>query len=280
VTHPLALICYNRPRHLARVLGALERMKPEPLYIFSDGPKDDADAVRVKEVRDLILGIGWTAPVVSLKFENRGLARSVVGAVDTVLGQYETVVVLEDDCVPGLHFYDYMVDCLEKYRGNDRIMAISGYAYQLPPDTFMGYPHDVFGFPRIETWGWATWRGAWRHYVRDGDLAGKFEEARHMGVDLEAGGRDVPSIIRNKVEFGRDSWSPGWLLGTALAGGMTVYPTLSHIEYIGDDGSGANMPAGGAWRTRMAEGRATRLPDDPPVHEPAYRAMRGIFDSL
>jgi glycosyltransferase involved in cell wall biosynthesis len=280
VTHPLALICYNRPRHLARVLEALERTKPEPLYVFSDGPKDDErDIALVKKVRLILLGIKWTGPVIVTKLTNRGLAASVVGAVDYVLERHETVIVLEDDCVPGPRFYDYMAACLDKYGDHDEIMSVSGYAYRLPSDTFAGYPHDAFCFPRVETWGWATWRGAWRHYVRDGDLAGKFEEARRLGVDLGAGGADVPGLIRNRIG-GRDSWSPGWLLGTALVGGLTVYPVKSHIRYIGDDGSGANMPAGGQWGTDVAEKWEARLPDDPPVYQPAYAAMKEIFDNL
>lgn len=276
---PLALICYNRPRHLAQVLEALEVIKPEPFYVFSDGPKDEADAARVKEVRDLLHGVCWTAPVVNVKLENQGLARSVVGAVDWVLERHETVVVLEDDCAPGPHFMDFMAACLEKYWGEERVMAVSGYAYPLPPGVFDGYGWDAFFFPRVETWGWATWRGAWRHYVRDGELAARFEEAQRRGVDLEDGGRDVADIVRNKLR-GVDSWSPGWLLGTAMAGGLTVYPVESHVRYIGADGSGANMPATGRWDVRVSERRPGRLPDEVAVHGLAYGALREIFDSL
>ncbi len=281
MTHPLALVCYNRPNHLVQVLRALAEIKPEPLYIFSDGPKDDQEDIqRVKQVRMILLGgIKWTTPVIVTKLMNHGLAKSVVGAVDYILKDHETVIVLEDDCVPGPHFYQFMSDCLDRYEGHNRIMSVSGYAYRLPPDTFEGYPHDVFCFPRPETWGWATWRGAWQHYIRDGKLVANFEEAQRLGVDLEVGGKDVPAIVRNKIR-GTDSWSAGWLLGTALAGGLTVYPVKSHVQYIGDDGSGTNMPDSGRWGTDMASERMTRLPDDPSVYKPAYGAMKWIFDSL
>jgi len=277
MNHPLALVCYNRPRHLAQVLDALAEIKPEPLYVFSDGPKDEADAGRVKEVRTLLLGIRWTAPVITVKSENAGLARSVVGAVDCVLGNHETIIVLEDDCVPGPYFVDFMAACLEKYRDDDRVMSVSGYGYPLPPGTFDGYGWDAFFFPRIESWCWATWRRAWRHYVRDGDLAARFEEAQRAGVDLEAGGRDVPGLIRSKLKRGRDWWTPGWLLGTAMADGLTVYPVKSHARYIGADGSGANMGASGKWDVPISAQGSWRLPDDAEIYPPACEAMRELF---
>jgi hypothetical protein len=280
VTHPVALICYNRPGHLARVIMALEAIKPDPLYIFSDGPKDEIDEERIAQVRLVLQGVQWTEPIVISRFRNIGLAASIISAVDRVLRDHETIVVLEDDCVPGPYFYDYMAACLERYKDHDRIMAISGYAYRLPPETFIDYKHDVFCFPRIETWGWATWRGAWQHYIRDECLAAKFEEAQRLGIDLEAGGKDVPNIIRNKIKRGVDSWSPGWLLGTAMVGGLTVYPVKSHIEYIGDDGSGTNMPDSGRWGTDTADRHTIRLPDGPTICPAAYMAMRGIFDGL
>jgi hypothetical protein len=270
---PVALVCYNRPRHLARVLDALSRLDVGKLYVFSDGAKGDADRERVEEVRDLLFEVSWTLPTITVRPRNLGLAASVVGAVDCVLERHETVVVLEDDCVPGPHFYRYMAEALERYRGEPRVASVSGYAYRLPPGVFDGYGYDAHFFPRVETWGWATWRDRWGRYVPDGDLERAFEKAS----GLELGGADAPKLVRNKLERGVDSWSPGWLLGTA--GMLTLYPVRSHVQYVGDDGSGANMPATGRWATDMAEGPTERWPE-PDLHWPAYRAMREIFDAL
>jgi hypothetical protein len=271
---PVALVCYNRPAHLAQVLNALSQLDVGKLYVFSDGPKGDADRERVEAVRDLLFSIRWTTPTAVMQPQIIGLARSVVGAVDYVLGRHETVVVLEDDCVPGPHFYGYMTEALERYRDEPRVASVSGYAYRLPPGAFVSYEYDAFFFPRIETWGWATWRDRWSRYVRDADLARVFGEAS----GLELGGADVPRMVRNKLERGVDSWSPGWLVGTA--GMLTLYPVHSHVHYIGDDGSGANMPATGRWATDMADGPAERWPAELDLHWPAYRAMRETFDTL
>jgi len=278
--HPVALVCYNRPQHLARVLAGLRWLDVAKLYVFADGPKGPADRERVGAVREILAGVDWINLELFASPVNLGLAGNVVGAVDHVLARHETVILLEDDCVPGEGFYEFMCACLDRYRRVEDVVSVSGYAYRLPEGTFAGYPYHAFCFPRIETWGWATWRDRWGHYVRDAQLRRKLELAWGLEVDLTIGGADVPKLIRNKLERGLDIWSPGWLLGTALDGGLTVYPVRSHVQYIGADGSGANMSSSDRWASDRAGRGPFTLPDEPCCYGPAYKAMRDIFDSL
>ena len=175
---PVLVVCYNRPAHLAQVLAGLERLDIPSLYVISDGPKDEDDRVWVGAVRGVVDAIGWTRPTVLTHPHNIGLATNVVHGVDWLLDQYDRVIVLEDDCIPGSHFYRFMVDCLDKYRTDPNVGAVSGYAYPLPAGIFDGYPYDAFFFPRIESWGWATWRDRWDWYVRDDELRVGLDEAR------------------------------------------------------------------------------------------------------
>jgi len=53
---PIALFVYNRPQHTSRTIAALAKnslAKESELFIFSDGPKNDADKKDVEKVREL-----------------------------------------------------------------------------------------------------------------------------------------------------------------------------------------------------------------------------------
>ncbi len=273
--HPLALVCYNRPRHLERVLAALRRLRPEPLYVFCDGPKTKADVQHVRAVRELVEGIDWTGPQVVARPRNVGLSASVTGAADHVLARHETVVVLEDDCVPGPYFYAFMTGCLARYRDEARVMAVGGYTLPLPAAFLASYPHDAYFYPRIESWGWATWRRAWGLYERD--TARIDALCRERGVDTRQGGADVPDMVRSRIEGWLDAWTPAWLLSVYLHGGCCVYPTRSHVENIGMDGSGVHCGQTDAWETPPAERGPERFPDTIEIHPEIDKVYRGKF---
>lgn len=267
MNNPTALTIYNRPAHLLRILNALRPHEPEPLYIFSDGAKDDpADRERVTETRKLALQVDWTHPFFVPHPQNMGLARSMVYAIDFVLERHDTAIILEDDCLPGLYFYEFMAQCLERYADNDRVMCVNGWTMPLPPQVLHGYPHDLYFNPRIGCWGWATWRRAWALYERD--LGAALARAGQAGVDLNQGGRDAPGMFRARMKGKLDAWTGGWILATYINKGYCIYPTVSHTQNIGMDGSGVHCGKTGKWGTPLAQTRPTRYPDDVVLHRP------------
>ena len=257
MTHPLALIIYNRPNHLRRVIEALAPQKPEPLYIFADGPKA-GETELVKETRDLAWNMtDWTERRLLVgRHDNVGLAASIVGAVDGVMKHNETCIVLEDDCVPGPYFMAFMEECLNRYEDDRKVLCCTGYTVNLPED--MGVDWDCYFMPRIETWGWGTWRHKWEMYRRD--LGKAYQEALRRRVDLTRGGPDVPAMIEARLDGQGDSWSPGWMLACYLEDMYCVFPTTSHIQNIGMDGSGAHCGPSDRWYSEIATVKPTRFP--------------------
>ena len=270
MNHPVALTVYNRPEHTARVLDALRKYDIQSLYIFSDGakiPTNDHgsgaktvnDHTAVRDVRALITSIDWTAPeLVFLRDGNLGLARSMVAAVDHVLAEHETVIVLEDDCVPGPYFLTFMDECLGRYRDDSSVLGVTGYTVPVPGAVLDSYAYDCYSFPRIGSWGWATWRERWQSYERDVPTA--YERAKRCGGNLTAGGKDIPGLIECSIAGQLDAWTPGWLLANALTRTYYIYPTVSHITNIGYDGSGVHCGKSNRYDTPIAKTRPTRFP--------------------
>jgi glycosyltransferase involved in cell wall biosynthesis/SAM-dependent methyltransferase len=274
---PVILITYNRPVHTAHVLEALRRHGRKELYIFSDGPKNPGDLQKVEEIRKLIHAIDWCRPVVIERNENFGLARSIIGAVDKVFEKHERLILLEDDCVPQAYFFHFVEACLERYQCHDRIFGISGYTVQLPQKILEEYPYDLYFFPRIGSWGWATWKRAWRYRVLD--LGRALNKAAEWGIDLAQGGDDIPDMLKDMSKgVLRDVWTLNWVVSVYLQRGYFIYPTRSHIENIGMDGSGIHCGATRRFVTSISDVRPSRFPTDVILHEGIHASFRRYYD--
>ena len=125
-----------------------------------------------------------------------------------------------------------MRDCLYRYRDNDRIFGINGYCVPIPDELRNRYPYDIFFYPRIGSWGWATWRRAWKAY--DTDLAGLYRRCLAEHIDLKQGGPDIPESVQKFLNGQpRDIWTLNWVLAVYLNRGYYIYPTVSQIQNVG-----------------------------------------------
>ncbi|WP_315853192.1 glycosyltransferase family protein [Mucilaginibacter robiniae] len=98
---PIALFVYNRPDHTRRTLNYLQKnqlAEESRLFIFSDGPKTEADQQKVKEVRLLAQqATGFKSVKLIERAENMGLANSIISGVSQLVQEYGKVIVFEDD---------------------------------------------------------------------------------------------------------------------------------------------------------------------------------------
>src|SRR5580704_12690790 len=99
---PVVLFVYNRPYHTLQALRALSKnklAKLSTLYIYADGPKDEAsdDALqKIKETREIIREEVWCREVfIRESDKNLGLAESVEAGVTEIVNKYGTIIVLE-----------------------------------------------------------------------------------------------------------------------------------------------------------------------------------------
>lgn len=239
---PVIVIAYNRPWHTAQVLDALKRHNIQNLYIFSDAPKAGHDAKSVSDTRNILKEIKWTTPEVIYQKDNIGLAKSILNAANYVFEKHNKLILLEDDCVPQQYFFDFIYECLSRYEDNKKIFGISGYALPIPEAVLASYPYDNCFFPRICSWGWATWKRAWDFH--ENDLRILFDKALKKEVDLNQGGSDIPFLLDLMLKGDlKDVWTLAWQLTVFLHGGGYVHPTRTHIVNIGMDGSGLHCGA-------------------------------------
>ncbi|HUJ79559.1 MAG TPA: glycosyltransferase [Nitrospiria bacterium] len=238
---PLALFTYNRPVHACKLLDSLSRCRrldEVNVIIHCDGPKTDPDRAAVDEVRALVhtRAAGLKARVVE-RPRNLGLASSIVTGVTDLCDQYGSVIVLEDDMQVAPDFLDYMIQALDRYESEPDVYQVSAFMYPvvLPGDC------DAYFLRLTTTWGWATWKRAWR--VFDWRATGAHElladPAMRRRFDLD-GAYPYAHMLEDRLGGKNDSWGILWWWAVFQTGGLVLHPRTSLVWVGGFDGTGTH----------------------------------------
>lgn len=241
---------YKRSTHTKKVLTALAHnsVLPSKLYLFHDGLKGGEDDTEWHKVQDLLEAIDWCEKEIIVSESNRGLAESIMAGVSYMFEECDSVIVLEDDCVPAKNFMQYMNQCLTKYHSLKDAHAVSGYGW---PIAFPKSKFDVYACGRISSWGWGTWKDRWKEFHRDYTLLRQLRSDQELSLCLETWGHDLENMLINQVRGDIDSWAVFWALYVIKHRGFSINPYVSLIENIGLDGSGEHCDKNYVFRTKL-----------------------------
>lgn len=230
----IAIFAFKRLDHLQRTLLALsdaEGFGESPIYVFSDGARDDVarETEAVTALRQWLRD--WCTMNRAEMFEspaNRGLRLSVISGVTSVLERHDRIIVLEDDIIVSPSFLTFMNDALRAYEHRDEIMQVSGYFIphdrKLPPIGLLRTPGS---------WGWATWKRAWKHYRDDAvALLGEVRARDPSGFDVNDSYGYLDALQRN-AEGSLNTWAVRWYASLFLRDGLAVHPAESLTRNIG-----------------------------------------------
>ena len=251
---PIALFVYKRLWHTQQTVEALQKnelSEASKLFIFSDGPKSEADKKDVQTVRDYVETItGFSSVTVIERERNIGLAQSIITGVTDIVNKYGRIIVLEDDMVSSPHFLKFMNEALEFYKDEERVICIHGYIYPLKaqlPETFFLRGADC--------WGWGTWKRGWDLFESDGEKL--LEEITSKGIQKTFdfnGAYPYTKMLQDQIKRKYDSWAIRWYASAFLRDKLTLYPGKSLIQNIGFDESGTHCSTSDAYYTQLAMG--------------------------
>jgi GT2 family glycosyltransferase len=281
---PVVLFVYNRPDHTRQTLEALadnslaDRTR---LIIFSDAAKTPAAEPAVCAVRAIAHAAKGFADVRVIEAPaNRGLANSVIGGVGQALADYGRAIVLEDDILTSPLFLAFMNEALDAYANNQRVFAISGYAY---PDSLIRLPEsvieDAYLSRRHISWGWATWADRWRKVDWSVSDYAAFRADPVAMRAFQNGGYDMVGQLGAQMRGLIDSWALRFGYAAFRNDAWMLIPRRSLTRNIGFDGSGVHCdsttlfdvdPAQTDWRWRLP----LSLKPDPAVLSAFYLAFR------
>lgn len=263
---PVAAFVYNRLDKAREMLASLSTnygSQDIQLYIFSDGPKDnEIDIEYVKAVREYIRKLNHFKNIEIIEADkNKGLAESIIKGVSYVLEQHETVVVLEDDLVLSSSALEYFNTLLKHYRTNRGVFSISGYS---PPETMLQIPDDyeysVYFIPRMQCWGWATWRDRWNQAdwsMQDYDKFINSESQKKSYIDTI--GSVSLSVLDSYMKGEKDVWACRWLYTHFKYHALCVCPVQSLVINTGNDGSGTNCGVSNTFSDQVINTKDSKL---------------------
>ena len=233
---PICLFVYKRydtTKLMLESLLACPECADSELYVFMDEARNDSEADDVEKVRalfDNLQGFKTIHPYPARM--NKGMARSVIDGVTTVLEKHESIIVLEDDLVVAPDFLTFMNAALEAYRDRSDIWSISGYTPNLK-EIEQYDKNSVFLVPRAQCWGWATWSDRWETVdweVSDFNYLARNKKRRKA---FDMGGNDLFRTLEMEHRERIESWAVRWAYAASKQKMWTVNPILSKVQNIG-----------------------------------------------
>lgn len=235
---PVLLITFNRPEHTRKVLDAISYYQPSDLYIFQDGARQrcDSDIAKCKQVREVIDNlINWPCNVNTMySTDNLGCGPGPAKAITWFFDSVERGIIIEDDALPNLDFFEFATDLLDKYSEDERIMAIG--SMQLEGKR---YGDGSYYFSKMNhiLCAWATWKRAWMHFdIKLSDFSKKelSEVLKSYGAKL----REREYWCARLDEIHKDglhnsSWDQQFWMSIWRNGGKGIVPNVNLCSNIG-----------------------------------------------
>jgi hypothetical protein len=228
------------------VFDVIAAARPQRLLVVADGPRasrEDEDLM-CRRTRAVIERVDWDCEVLTnFSDVNLGCRQRIATGLDWVFRTVGEAVVLEDDCVPHPTFFRFCDELLERYRDDQRVMAISGDNFQPRRRTTASYYFSRF----THVWGWATWRRAWCHYDERLALWPAFREAKALeGIVHPSSVRYWTDVLQDVYEGRIDTWDFQWTFACWMQSGLTILPAMNLVSNIGFGLDATHTKAAGA----------------------------------
>ena len=251
---PILFLVFNRPATTQKVFERIREIKPSKLFIAADGHRvsKEGEKEKCEEVRNIILkGVDWPCEVKTLfRNNNLGCGLAVSDGITWFFEHVEEGIIIEDDILPSLSFFEFAKELLTLYRNDESVWHIGGNSYNpykmKSSYYFSAYPH---------IWGWATWRRAWKNYRYElDDIDHEKFFARVTGL--------FPTHSEKKfwIEFYEDffktskdgtTWDYQWTCRMWYNKGLAILPRENLITNIGFEEGATHTSDKNSWLAHL-----------------------------
>ncbi len=233
---PILYLFFNRPDLTEITFSSICKIKPKNLFIAADGPRigNHNDEINCKIVREYVLSkIDWECEVKTLfRDENLGCGKAVSSAISWFFEHVDEGIILEDDCLPNLSFFQFSEEMLLRYRNENRVMIVSG----TNPISSYFLINDSYTFTASAgIWGWATWKRAWNFYDfniqewKSLKIQSQFKEYFHYAEDAENLSNGLDAVSSGAI----DTWDYQWAFYRVINDGIGIVPKYNLISNVG-----------------------------------------------
>lgn len=157
------LIFFTRPDTFEKVFEKVKEARPSKLFLACDGARSGEDERKIELCKQIAEDIDWNCEVYKNYAEkNMGCGMRPQTAITWAFQFTESLIILEDDCVPHNSFFRYMEEMIERYKNDERIGVLSGFNHFENWDC--GDYSYFFTKNGPLAGAWATWKRVWDSY--------------------------------------------------------------------------------------------------------------------
>ncbi len=167
VKTPILFETFARPEYAIPAFEQIKKAKPHKLYFYSNKARSDRpdEIERNERIRALVKQVDWDCDVYCyFREEYVDIYTSLQGAMDWVFDNEDRAIILEEDCLASLPFFEFCEHFLDKYEDKPEIAFITGDNYLDNYDT-KGADHIINR--TFYMFGWATWKNRWKSINHD-----------------------------------------------------------------------------------------------------------------
>lgn len=232
---PILFLTFNRYDETIKSFEKIIEYKPTELYIASDGPRLDkiGENEVVISIRKYILSsIDWPCKIFT-KFsdKNEGCKYAVSNSITWFFENVEYGVIIEDDCLVDVTFFDFCNQLLILYKNNENIWHIDASNFITNSLNSNSYHFSKY----FLIWGWATWRRAWKKYSISMEGFDSFKNKQYLKnvfsdkLELIYWEKQLNMAYLNQI----DTWDYQWFYTIWSNNGLSIRPDVNLVQNIG-----------------------------------------------
>lgn len=236
---PVLFLPFSRPKYARKVFEVIKKVRPKKFYFYCDKARE-GNYEEIKNnniIRDYIKEVDWDCKLKTwFRDENIGVFTSIMNAIDLFFEHEEMGIILEEDCLPSLAFFDFCRQLLPKYKDDRRVWFISG-NNMIEGHNPNGYDY-MFSHISYQ-WGWASWKDRWQSINRNAFNINEiicYKLHWQVLADNRISKLEVKNLKKRKDENGfwdPKSWDYRFQLSMTCNGGLAIIPKYNLVSNIG-----------------------------------------------
>lgn len=267
---PVLFITFARHDYARQTFDGIKKARPSKLYFYSNKARIDKpeELERNNIIRSFIKEIDWECNLKTyFREEYVDVYSSLWSAIDWIFNNEEQAIILEEDCVPSLAFFDFCNQLLPKFKDDLRIWVLSGNNL-IEGYNPNGYDYFYSYFPYL--YGWASWRNRWQKVIRS---RLPYEEILQYKLFDQIYVK--PMAVKQALNFTRKivetpAWDYRFTISMKCNGGFGVIPRINLVSNIGVKGVHNSRFSGFVHKRTLPENREYLIARLPPFVFPDY----------
>ena len=229
------MLFFTRSDTLQLVFNEVRKARPARLFLYQDGPRNDADLPGIEACRRIVGDdqIDWECDVRRQYLDhNQGCDPSGFLSHQWAFSLADKVIVLEDDVVPSQSFFPFCKEMLDRYEHDERITMVSGFNTD---EVTADVREDYFFTSFQSIWGWASWSRVARRWQADYAFMSDPQARRQ----LEAIARrrrlrnTMMKMFSDHSQSGKPYFESIYWADLILNNGLTIMPTRNLVNNVG-----------------------------------------------